>query len=312
MLAPSLQHAVGAETYPNRPIRFIATFPPGGGADFVARLVGNHLGDRIQQRIVVDNRPGGNGAIGAGIAARSAPDGYTMLMVTTNHIILPSLQSNLSYDLIRDFSPVVHIAEIPNVLVVRNAMAVSSVADLVALANKNPGQIKYATAGIGGPSHLSGALFIQMTGIKLLEVPYKGTGPAMIDLLGGHVDMMFATLPGAKPHISGGRLKALAVTGLNRAPALPDLPTIDEVGVKGYEFVGGYGVVVPAGGPRNVIDFLYREIKGVLQIADVRRMLEQQAGARVTGDTSAEYANNLRSEMNRWGRVIESTNIKAK
>lgn len=311
-LVPSVQEAVSAEDYPSRPLRFIVTFPPGGGGDLISRLTATPLGERLGQSIIVDNRPGGNGAIGAAVAARSTPDGYTLLMVTANHVVLPSLQSRLPYDLIRDFSPVIHIAEVPNVLMVRNALPVSSVADLIALAKKNPGQIKYGTAGVGGPSHLSGALFTQMTGIKMLEVPYKGTGPVMIDMLGGHIDLAFATAPGAKPFISSGRLKALAVTGLKRAPTLPDLPTVDEAGVKGFEFVGGYGIVVPSGTPRNVVEVLHRESKAVLQITEVRRLLEQQAVARVTALGPAEFAATLRSEMKRWAQVIAAANIKVK
>lgn len=303
-------YAEAAQDFPLRSLRFIVPFPPGGGTDLIARLVGTRLSEKLGQGVVVDNRPGGNGAIGAEVAARAAPDGHTLLMIISTHTVLPSLQRKLSYDLVRDFSPVVHVADLPNVLVVRNSLPVSSVTDLVALAKKNPDQIKYAAAGLGGPSHLSGALFSHMTGIKMLNVPYKGTGPAITDLVGGHIDLMFATTPGAIPHIRSGKLRALAVTASKRSAALPELPTVDEAGVKGYEFVSWYGVIVRAGTPSKVIDLLYSEIRSVLRMAEVRQLLEEQ-GAQITGRGPAEFATYLRSEIKRWAEVVAATNIKA-
>ena len=308
-LATSASFTAHGQDYPVRPLRLVVPFPPGGGTDLIARLLGKRLSDRLGQAVVIDNRGGANGAIGAEVAARAAPDGHTLLMIISTHTVQPSLQK-LSYDLIRDFAPVTHLADLPNVLVIRNGLPVASVADLVALAKKNPGELKYAGAGTGGPSHLSAALFNHMTGTTMVHVPYKGTGPATIDLIGGHVDLMFSTTPGAMPHIRSGKVKGIAVTGAKRSPALPELPTVAESGVKGYEFVSWYGMVVRAGTPPAIVDRLHRENTAILQNPEMRQALEEQ-GAQITARGPAEFSKYLRSEIKRWAEVVAATKIKA-
>jgi tripartite-type tricarboxylate transporter receptor subunit TctC len=308
-LAASASFAAHAQEFPVRPLRLIVPYPPGGGTDIMARLVGRKLNEKLGHPVVVDNRPGGNGVIGPEVAARAAPDGHTLLMIISTHTVLPSLQK-LSYDLLRDFSPVVHLADLPNVLVARNSLPVSSVADLIALAKNNPDQVKYAAAGLGGPSHLSGALFSHMTGVRMLSVPYKGTGPGMTDVVGGHVDLMFSTMPAAIPHMRSNRVKALAITGLKRAPTLPDLPTIDEAGIKGYEFVSWYGVVQRAGTSPKIVDLLHREMSAILKTPEMRQLMEEQ-GAQITGRGPAEFSKYLRTEIKRWGEIVAAANIRA-
>lgn len=308
-LAAGAPFAAIAQEFPVRPLRLIIPYPPGGGTDLIGRIVAKRVGDRLGQTVVVDNRAGGNGAIGAAAAASGAPDGHTLLMIISTHTVLPSLQK-LSYDLVKDFTAVTHIADLPNVLGVRNALPVTSVAELIALARKNPGQLTYAGAGMGGPSHLSAALFNHMTGTRMLHVPYKGTGPATIDLLGGQVDLMFSTSPGIIPHMRSGKLRALAVTDSKRSPALPELPTIDEAGVKGYVFVSWYGMVVRGGTPVRIVDRLHAENTAVLQMPEVRQLLEDQGG-QITGRGPAEFAAYLRTEIKRWAEIIAVTQIKA-
>ncbi len=308
-LAAGAPFAAIAQEFPVRPLRLIIPYPPGGGTDLIGRIVAKRVGDRLGQTVVVDNRAGGNGAIGAAAAASGAPDGHTLLMIISTHTVLPSLQK-LSYDLVKDFTAVTHIADLPNVLGVRNALPVTSVAELIALARKNPGQLTYAGAGLGGPSHLSAALFNHMTGTRMLHVPYKGTGPATIDLLGGQGDLMFSTSPGIIPHMRSGKLRALAVTDSKRSPALPELPTIDEAGVKGYVFVSWYGMVVRGGTPVRIVDRLHAENTAVLQMPEVRQLLEDQGG-QITGRGPAEFAAYLRTEIKRWAEIIAVTQIKA-
>jgi len=300
---------VFAQKYPERPLRFVVPFPPGGGTDLIARAIGKNLSDRFGQPVVVDNRAGANGSIGAGLVARAAPDGHTLLMIISTHTVLPSLQPKLSYDLVRDFAAVIHVANLPNVVVARNALPVNSIADLVALAKKSPDQIRYAGAGMGGPSHLSAVLFSHMTGVKMLHVPYKGTGPAMIDLLGGHVDLMFATAPGAMPHVRSGKLKALAVTSLMRSTALPDVPTVSEAGVKDYEFVSWYGVVVRAGTPSPIVQRLHSAIAEILRADELRKLIDNQGG-QITARGPSEFDAYIRTEVKRWSEILADTNMK--
>jgi tripartite-type tricarboxylate transporter receptor subunit TctC len=300
---------VWAQDFPARPMRLIVPFPPGGGTDLIARVMGKRLGEKLGQTVVVDNRAGANGVIGAEVAAHAAPDGHTLLMIISTHTVLPSLQK-VPYDLVRDFSAVTHIADLPNVLVVRSGLPVSSVGDLVALAKKQPGELKFAGAGVGGPAHISAALFNHMAGTRMLHVPYKGTGPATIDLVGGQIDLMFATSPGALPHMRAGRVKALAVTSARRSSALPDLPTVDEAGVKGYVFVAWYGMVVRAGTPPKIVERLHRENASILQATEVRQILEEQ-GAQVAAHGPAQFSTYLRNEMKRWADIVAATKIKA-
>ena len=296
-----------AQEFPTHQMRFIVPFPPGGGTDLISRVIAKHLGMEFNQPVVVDNRAGANGALGAEAAASAPADGHTLLMIISTHAVLPSLQKKLSYDLVRDFSAVTHAADLPNVIAARNTLPANSVGELIARARGE--QLRYGSAGIGGPAHLAAALFAHMTGIDMLMVPYKGTGPALTDLLGGHIDLVFATTAGASPHIRSGRIKALAVTTLQRIPSWPELPTVSESGVKGYEFVGWYGVLVRAGTPRVVVNRLHSAITGALGSADARALIEKEGG-QITGRGPEEFGRYINTEISRWAKIVKSANIK--
>jgi tripartite-type tricarboxylate transporter receptor subunit TctC len=298
-----------AQTYPTRPVRFIVPFPPGGGTDLVARLVGKKLGERWSQTVVVDNRGGGNGIIGTAVAARSPADGHTFVIINSSFVVLPLLHADLPYNGLTDFSPVIRPAESPNIVVVKPDLPVASIADLIKLAKAKPGQLNFAEGGFAGPSHLSAELFNYLNGVRMARVSYKGTGPAMADLLGGHVDMMFATITGVLAHVRSGKLRALAVTGLRRAPVAPELPTVAESGVPGYEFVSWYGVMLPKGTPAPIVKKLHDAIREVLDTEEVRKLLARE-GAEVTANGPAEFTRYLQTETKRWTKVMADMNVK--
>lgn len=301
--------AMCAQDFPSRAMRFIVPFPPGGGTDLIARLIGKKLNEKWGYPVVVDNRPGANGAIGAELAARAAPDGHTLLMIISAHVVQSSVNARLPYNLVQDFAPVIHVAVVPNIVVVNPSLPVTTIRDLIALAKKKPGQVNFAGASMGGPSHLSGELFNYLAGVNIVHIPYKGTGQAMSDLLGGHVSLMFAAMPGAMPHVRSGKLRALAVTTSARSPAVPELPTVAESGVKNYESVNWYGVVVPSRTPGRIVDKLYSGILSILRTKEVGQLLTDQ-GAQITGGGPQEFAAYIVSERKRWARVIAETNIR--
>ena len=245
ILAPHAARA--ADAYPAKPVRFVVAFPPGGGTDIIARAIAQKLAERIAQQVVVDNRPGAGGNIGTDIVAKSAPDGYTMLMGSAGPLAInASLFGKMPFDPIKDLAPVTLAASTPNVLVVHPSLRVATVKELIALAKARPGEINFASSGHGTPAHLAGELFNSMAGVKMVHVPYKGAAPALADLLGGQVQLMFSTMPPALPHVKDGKLRALAVTSAKRSPAAPDLPTLDEIALPGFEANTWHGVVVPA------------------------------------------------------------------
>lgn len=301
--------SVHAQDFPSRAVKVIVTSPPGGGTDLIARAIGKKLAEKWGQSVVIDNRSGGDGAIGAGVAARTPPDGYTLLMIISTHTVLPSLKSSVPYDMIQDFAPVIRIAEAPNVIVVHPSLPVKSVADLIALAKKQPGKLNYAGAGTGGPAHLAGELFNRLAGTQMTHIPYKGTGPALIDLIGGHLSLMFPTISGAMIHVRTGKLRALAVTSVKRAPAVPELPTVAESGLKGYEFVSWYGMVTRAGTPKPVVDKVYSDIVAVLENEEVKTLLDG-AGAQLSINDPAAFAVYINAELKKWSRVVEDAKLK--
>jgi tripartite-type tricarboxylate transporter receptor subunit TctC len=288
----------------------IVPYPPGGGTDIVGRMVAQKLAENFGQTVVIDNRGGAAGSIGSEIAAKSAPDGYTILMgnVAPNAINV-SLYAKLGYDPVADFSPVSLVASTPNILVVQPSLAVKTVADLVVLAKAKPGTLNYPSAGLGSSSHLAGELFDNLAGVKMVHIPYKGGGPALTDLLGGQVQLMFATMPAAMPHVKSGRLRAVAVTSARRSPAMPELPTIGET-LKGYEAATWYGVLAPARTPRAVIMALHGEVVKILGVAETRDRLLLQ-GFEPVGGTPEEFAAYIKAEIAKWGRVIKAAGIKA-
>ena len=299
-----------AQGYPTRPIRLVVPFPAGGTTDILAREVAQKLTEVLGQAVVVDNRPGAAGNIGSDLVAKSAPDGYTLLMGTVGtHAINPSLYSKMPYDHVKDFAPVVLVAGVPNVLVVNPALPGNSVSDLIKLAKDKPGQINFASSGSGTSIHLSGELFKTMAGVDMTHVPYKGSSPALTDLIGGQVQIMFDNLPSALPQIKGGRLRAIALTSLKRAPVLPDIPTINESGLPGFEASSWFGVLAPAGTPVAIVARINTEVNKWLQSADAREKLLGQ-GAEAAGGSPERFANHIRAESEKWAKVVKASGAK--
>jgi tripartite-type tricarboxylate transporter receptor subunit TctC len=303
--------AAAADVYPARPIRFVVAFPPGGGTDIIARSIAQKLAERLAQQVVVDNRPGAGGNIGTDIVAKSAPDGYTMLMGSAGPLAInASLFASMPFDPVRDLAPVTLAASTPNVLVVHPSLRAATVKELIALAKARPGEINFASSGHGTPAHLAGELFNSMAGVKLVHVPYKGAAPALADLLGGQVQLMFSTMPPALPHVKDGKLRALAVTSAKRSPAAPELPTVDEAALPGFEANTWHGVVVPAGTPAAIVARLNREIVAILHLPEVVERLSGQ-GAEALGSTPEEFAAYIRSESVKWAKVVRDSGAKA-
>ena len=302
---------VFAQSYPTKAIRMIVPYPPGGGTDIVGRMVAQKLSESLGQQVVVDNRGGATGSIGAELAAKAAPDGYTVLMgnIAPNAINV-SLQPKLQYDPVADFAPVTLVAITPNILVVHPSLQVKTVRDLIAVARARPGVLNYPSAGVGSSSHLAGELLAILAGVKMVHVPYKGGGPAMIDTISGQMHLMFATMPAAMPHVKAERVRAVAVTTAQRSQTLPQLPTIAESGIKGYEASTWYGVLVSAKTPRAIVDRLHHETVRILAVPETRARLAAQ-GFEPVGGTPGEFAAYIKSEIEKWGNVIRAAGIKA-
>ncbi|HSB48350.1 MAG TPA: tripartite tricarboxylate transporter substrate binding protein [Burkholderiales bacterium] len=298
------------QPYPSKPIRVIVAFAPGGIADFAARSVSQKLSESLGVPVVVENRAGAGGITGAEVVAKSAPDGYTLLVTSISHTINPSLRKNLPFDAVRDFTPVTLITDAPNFLVVHPSLPVHSVKALVALARARPGQITYASSGTGTSTHLSGELFKSLARIDIVHVPYKGGGPAVIDLVGGHVQMMFSTLPSVLHQVRAGKLRGLAVTGARRFPAAQEFPTMIEAGVAGFEVSGWSGLFAPAGTPREAVSRLAAEIRMILQAPELKERFFVQ-GAEPVGNTPEEFAAFVGAEIAKWTKVVEASGMRA-
>jgi tripartite-type tricarboxylate transporter receptor subunit TctC len=306
----ALSTAAAAQDYPTKPVRLIIPFPPGGSNDVVGRLIATHLSERLGKQVVVDNRgAGAGGVVGSEVAANAPRDGYTLLIISLAHAVNPWLYK-LPYDPIKAFTPITILASGPNVLVVNPELPVHSVKELLAAAKDKPGQLQYASAGVGSFQHLGGELFKLMAGVNILHVPFKGGGPAMIDVVGGHTKVMFSSLVQTTPHIRSGKLRALGTGGSTRNPVLPDVPTIAEAGVPGYEAVNWWGVVAPTGTPTAIIDKLHQEITAVQNSDEVKKHFATE-GARVVQMSSAEFAAFIEKEMKKWERVVKEGGIKA-
>jgi len=302
--------ADAAADFPSRPIRLIVPFAPGGGTDIVARTIGQKIGEAWKQPVVVENRAGGNGTIGANAVAKSPPDGYTLSMITSSHSVNVSLQGNQQpYDLLKDFAPISQVTRQPYVLVANPKMPAKSVEELIALARSKPGKLTYGSSGIGGTSHLSGALFCSLADIDMTHVPYRGGEPAMTDVVAGQIDMLFSTLLQSHGLIKAGKLRALAVTTATRSPALPDLPTMQEGGVPRYEVTPWYGVVAPAGTPPAIVNKLNREIVRIVHLPDVIQKMATD-GSEPVGNTPEQFAAHIKSEVEKWRDLIRKTGIR--
>lgn len=308
-LSLALTTAVTAQNYPTKPLRIIVPFPPAGSNDIVARAVATPLGERLGKQVIVDNRPGAGAVVGTELAASAPKDGHTLLIVSLTHAINPWLYK-LPYDPIKGFAPIAMIASGPMVLTVNPGLEAKSVNELIALAKAKPGQLQYASAGVGTLTHLSAELFKLAAGVEMLHVPFRGGGPANIDLIGGHTKVMFNNVPTAMPHIRSSKLRALGVGGAKRISVLPDVPTIAESGVPGYEASNWWGILAPAGTPATIVERLHKEITAIQNSPDVQKQLEAE-GAEVVHMSSAEFGSFLVKEMNKWERVVKTANIKA-
>jgi tripartite-type tricarboxylate transporter receptor subunit TctC len=297
-----------AQEYPARPVRLIIPFPPGGSNDVVGRLIATKLGDRLGKQVVVDNRSGAGGVIGTEVAAKSPPDGYTLLVISMAHAVNPWLYK-LGYDPINDFAPVGLLAKGANVLVVHPSLKVTNVAELIALAKKQPGDLQYASAGIGSFQHLGAELFKLMAGVDMLHVPFKGGGPALVDVVGGHTKVMFSSMVQTVPHIHSGKLRALGTGGLERAAVLPDVPSIAET-VPNYEAVNWWGIVAPVGTSQAIIDKLNTELEAVQKSPEVLKQFAAEGGEPVPMKP-AVFGAFMVSEMDKWGKVVKQGGIKA-
>jgi tripartite-type tricarboxylate transporter receptor subunit TctC len=307
--AAALAPAAWAQAWPARPVRIVVPYPPGGPTDIVARVVGQKLAERLRQPFVIENRAGAGGNIGAEAVAKSAPDGYTLLLGTTAHAINPSLFKALGYDFARDFVPVALLTTIPLVVVVPASSPVASVADLVAAAKARPGAVTYGSSGNGQSTHMAAELFNSMAGVSMTHVPYKGSAPALVDLAGGQVGVMFDTMLSAMPQVKAGRLRALAVTSAARAPSAPELPTVAESGLPGYEVGAWNGLFAPAGTPPEVVALLNRTVDEVLRDPEVRQRFAAD-GAIVGGGPTEQFASFVRRELDKWRVVVERAGVK--
>ncbi len=308
VLFSSFASAADVAAFPVKPVRCIVPFAPGGGADGIGRLMQPATGSALGQSFVIDNRPGGSGVIGSEIAAQSSPDGYTVLLITTTHTVNPSLIGKLPYDTERDFAPVTLLASQPNIFVVNAATPVRTVAELVVLAKSKPGVLTFASGSTGSSPHLTGELFSIIAGVKMIHVPYKSTGPAIIDLLGGHVDMIFTGPLDVVAHIKSGRLRALGVTSARRSSVLPDVPTMAEAGLKGIESGTWYGVLVPARTPDNVIAVLHGAFAKALQAPETAARLAE-SGVTPISQGPAQFGAFVRAEIAKWSRVVKDAKL---
>lgn len=302
-----LPAAAFSQAWPNKPIRFIVPFPPGGGTDLSSRIIGNKLGEALHTQVVLENKPGAGGNIGLDAAAKSAPDGYTLVMgQASNLAINPTLYAKVPFDPIKDFAPVSLVVAGPLVLVVALSAPWNSLADVVAAAKAKPGQLSFGSPGSGTVGHLAGEMLSRTAGIKLMHVPYKGAAPAMTDLMGRQIDLYFSSMGAGVGQIKGGKLRALAVTGLQRSPILPDVPTVAESGYKNFDASGWYGVLAPAGTPAPIIARLNAEITRILQLPEVRERLSSEGGE-ILGGSPERFASYLKTELAKWSQIVKDS-----
>ncbi len=300
-----------AQQYPSRPVRFVVPFSPGGSTDTLARTLGVKLADVLGEQVVIDNRAGGNGNIGMEIVAQARPDGHTIVLgYIANLAIAPSLYAKLPFDPVKDFAPVTQLASSPNVLTAHPSVPAKNLKELVALAKVKPGNVTFASTGVASVGHLTGELLNTLAGVKMTHVPYKGGGQAIIDLLGGHVQVMFSGFTAAMPHIKSAKIRALAVTGAKRSPALSEIPTIAEQGFPGVESTAWYGVLAPANTPKPVITRLHGELVRILKLPDVAQRLDG-LGFEIVGSTPDEFGAYIKTEIKKWEKVVRASGAKA-
>ena len=302
--------AIAQEAYPSRPVRFILPFPPAGGTDILGRIIAERLSANLGQPVVIENRGGAGGNVGAEAAARSAPDGYTILLAAPSLAISPSLYSKLNYDPVKDLAPVSLVATVPNVMVTHPSVPAQTLQEFIALARSRPGGMNFGSGGSGTSNHLAGELFNIVTGTKLVHVPYKGVNLAMNDVLSGQIHLVVIGVPAAAPHIKSGRLRALALIAPQRAAAVPEVPTVAEAGLNDFEVTTWYGVLAPAGTPRPIIGRLNAELVKIMHAPDTRERLAGMATDPLTS-TPEEFSAYLRQEIAKWAEVVRKANLKA-
>jgi tripartite-type tricarboxylate transporter receptor subunit TctC len=308
-LASAALPAAAADTWPAKPVTLIVPFAPGGTTDILGRIIGQKIGDALHQPVIVDNKAGAGGTLGAGIAARAPAEGTTFFLATIAHAIAPGLYHNLPYEFTRDLDPVGLVAETPNVLIVNNALPVKNVRELIAYIKAHPGQVNYGSAGPGSTEHLAGELFRSMTGTQIQHVPYKGGAPMMADLLSGQIQMALETSPSAAPHVRAGRVRALAVTSAKRSPAYPGVPTLSEAGVKGYEMITWFALMAPHGTPAPIVQRMHAQLQKALASPDVQAKLADQ-GVTPGNMTPTQLGAFIRSETAKWGRIVKESGAK--
>ena len=313
VIATLLLSPIGAyaQTYPNRPVRMVVPFAAGAGSnDIMARLTAQKLSESFRQQVVVDNRPGASGIIGCDIVAKAQPDGYTVLMMSLTLTVNPSMFKKLPFDTERDLVPVTMVASAPLMLVVHPSVPAKSVAELIAYAKANPAKLNFGSGGPGATPHLAGEMFKMFAGVQMTHVPYKGGAPALADLVGGQIQLMLENIPGTLPFVKAGRLRALAVTDKKRSPAVPDLPTLDEAGLKGYELLGWNGLFFPRGTATPVVTKFYRETRQALLLPDIKERLAQMGAAGV-GNTPEQFAAFIKAEIKKWAKVVAAAGLRA-
>ena len=302
--------AAWPQAYPAKTVRIIVPFSPGGSTDVTARILAQKLSEAWHQQVIVDNRPGAGGNIGAEAVAKAAPDGYTLLLATTGVMAInQKLYRSLTYDALRDFAPVTQIGALPLILIVHPSLPAKSVQELVALAKAKPGQLSYASSGIGSATHMTAELFGMMARVDIVHVPYKGSGQALTDLIGGQIGVAFDQITSSLPHVQSGKLRALAVTSAKRFSSVPDLPTVAESGVRGYESVSWNGIAAPAATPREIVNRVQAEVARTLQAADIKERFFKD-GIEPVGSTPEQFLAHIRSERAKWEKVVDSAGIK--
>ena len=307
VIAVGFAQPAGAQNYPNRPLRLVVPFSAGGAADVPGRILTQKMSEALGHQVVVDNRAGAGSTIGADQVAKAPPDGYTLLTISNTHFVSAALYKKLPYDSVTDFAPLTQVTSAPNIIVVHPSLPVRTVKELIALAKAKPGKIDYASSGNGSTQHLTGALFTKMAGIEMTHIPYRGSGPATADLLSGQVTVGFPGIAGMLPQIKAGKLRALAVTGARRSPELPQIPTVAEAGIKGYEVTAWFGVAAPKGTPRDIVMKLHTELLRILKNPDVQRQL-LNAGQEVAWQETPElFGEMLKTEATKWARMVEAS-----
>jgi tripartite-type tricarboxylate transporter receptor subunit TctC len=298
--------AQSGPSYPAKPIRWIVGYTPGGTADMLARAVGQKLTEAWGQQVIVENRPGGGTNIGTEVAAKAPPDGYTLFMPTVANAINPTLYPKLNFDLMRDFVHITNFANVPGIVVVHPSVPAKNIKELIALAKARPDELRHGSTGIGSPHHLAGEIFKSMAGVKMVHVPYRGASPALIDVVGGNIEIYFGAMVSTLPHVKSARVRALGVTTLKRVAAVPDIPTISEQGLKGFETGSWFGVSVPTGTSRDIVTKLHRESVRIIALPEVRDRMAAE-GAEFVGDTPEQFTAFLRREIDKWGKAVRAS-----